>query len=95
MEGMIGEVYIDNADDAGDFDVDEMDIDTGEEIPDEWRQLRDNLLERAGVEVISSHNWTYSETDVIILRECAEITNLEEEMEKGFFRSFLLLNMKP
>ena len=99
MEGMIGEVYIDNADDLDDLDhvdydehvefVDrDDDMDTGEEIPDEWRQLRDNLLERAGGEVISSHNWTYSETDVIILRECAELTNSEVKNTINSIKSY-------
>ena len=72
MEGMVGEVYIDNADDNMEQD------EAAETVPHHWGQLRDLLLDRAGAEAISSHSWTYAETDVIFLREVADTGTLGE-----------------
>ena len=74
MEGMEGEVYIDNADDNNEMEV--TDPDQGEqgdwEMPDEWRQLAASVLS-----MISGSgemfDWSYQEVDILTLRECADL----------------------
>lgn len=68
MEFSDGEVYIDNADDM-DLEVDKL--------PQQWTLLRDYLQECLIINNAASHNWIFSETDVIILRECLEVPGAE------------------
>ena len=65
MEGMEGEVYIDNADDNTEMEVGQE----TEEVSEEWAQLADSILTRAG----DSFDWTYDEVDIVTLRECEDI----------------------
>ena len=65
MEGMEGEVYIDNADDNTEMEISE------DEIPEEWRQLADGLLDKVGPE--DSFDWSYDEVDIVTLRECQDV----------------------
>ena len=68
----LGQVYIDNGDEN--MDINQM---VSEDYPEEWKQLRDNLLSKAGQDVGSGHDWTYCESDVIFLRSCSEISYSE------------------
>ena len=65
MEGMEGEVYIDNADDNTEMEISE------EELPEEWRQLADSLFDKLGPE--DTFDWSYDEVDIVTLRECLDI----------------------
>ena len=62
---MEGEVYIDNADDNTEMEVGQE----TEEVSEEWAQLADSILTRAG----DSFDWTYDEVDIVTLRECEDI----------------------
>ena len=71
MEGMVGEVYIDNADE----NMEDSDAKCEDQVPDEWRRIRDGLILKAGADdAVSRHNWTYAETDVIFLRDYLEVS---------------------
>lgn len=65
----LGQIYIDNGDEN--MDINDLGC---EEYPEEWKQLRDNLLSKAGQDVVSSHSWSYCESDVIFLRSCSDIS---------------------
>lgn len=65
---MEAQIYIDNADENMEVDSDDADV------PAEWRQLRDDLMLRAGAEVDTGHPWSHSELDVVILREALDIS---------------------
>ena len=71
MEHFDGEVYIDNAED--------MDL-TVHQLPLQWTMHRDYFQEAAIMKNVSSHEWIYSETDVIILRECLELAGAEAKL---------------
>ena len=71
MECSDGEVYIDNADD--------MDL-VVPKLPQQWTMLRDYLQECLIINNAASHDWIFSETDVVILRECLEVPGAEAKL---------------
>ena len=71
MDCTDGQVYIDNADD--------MDLEVPK-LPQQWTLLRDYLEECLIINNATSHNWIFSETDVIILRECLEVPGAEAKL---------------
>ena len=76
MEGMEGEVYIDNADDNTEMEV--RDQYQGEEregdweMPEEWRQVAASVLSMVSGSG-ETFDWTYREVDIVTLRECADL----------------------
>ena len=76
MEGMEGEVYIDNADDNTEMEVTDLDLDQGEvadwEMPEEWRQVATSVLSMVSGSG-EMFDWSYQEVDIVTLRECADI----------------------
>jgi len=68
MEVTSAQIYIDNADDM----VEAMDVYEEEQLPDEWRYLKDLIAHRAGTR-LGSVDWGYYETDVILMRECCDM----------------------
>ena len=71
MEGMEGEVYIDNADDNTEMEVTDP-VQGDWEMPEEWRQVAASVLS-----MISGSgemfDWSYQEVDILTLRECADL----------------------
>ena len=76
MEGMEGEVYIDNADDNTEMEVTDLDLDQGEvgdwEMPEEWRQVATSVLSMVSGSG-EMFDWSYQEVDIVTLRECADL----------------------
>ena len=76
MEGMEGEVYIDNADDNTEMEVTDLDLDQGEvadwERPEEWRQVATSVLSMVSGSG-EMFDWSYQEVDIVTLRECADL----------------------
>ena len=76
MEGMEGEVYIDNADDNTEMEV--RDQYQGEEregdweMPEEWRQVAASVLSMVSGSG-EMFDWSYQEVDIVTLRECADL----------------------
>lgn len=68
MEVTSAQIYIDNADDM----VEDMDVYEEEQLPDEWRYLRDLIAHRAEHR-LGTVDWSYNETDVILMRECCDM----------------------
>ena len=71
MEGMEGEVYIDNADDNTEMELaDQQEEEEVEELPEEWRELAASVLSLSSGEMF---DWSYGEVDIVTLRECADL----------------------
>ena len=73
MEGMEGEVYIDNADDNTELEVIGSEQEEGDcEMPQEWRQLAASVLSMISRSE-AMFDWSQEEVDIVTLRECADI----------------------
>ena len=72
MEGMEGEVYIDNADDNTEMELADQQEEGEEEgeLPEEWREVAASVLSLSSGEMF---DWSYGEVDIVTLRECADL----------------------